>query len=513
MSTRVRHVNILALTVFAVSALLAASPASAQTPVQGGTLNIGFPSDTKTLDPMFSVEFTERQVLYMVFNTLTKLGPDFSINPELALGWDVQDGGKRVVFELRQGVKFHDGTDFDAAAVKWNIDTRLDEAVKSPQRKQLVEVIDSVEVLDPATVVFNLKEPYPGLLGELAQRGGFMVSPSAWKKAGADFGGNPVGTGPFLFKEWVRGSQITLERNPNYWEKGLPHLDKVVFQDVSGSVVGVQRLQTGEIDYAGQLSPNDIRPLEASSDIEIYPITVGRWYSLQWHWDEPPYDNRDLRKAIAYALDRDKINGIAMAGKGTIANSPTPPGLWWHDASIEGYPRDLAKAKEHLAKSGYDTSKALVLVTPGSSVYQQINQLAQEQLAEIGLEVTLEPVAQKEWYSRVVKRVINFTPTRWTQRPDPDGLLYILFHSKGYANTTGYNNPEFDDLLDQARVITDVSARTRLYAEAQRILAEDLPNVPLFFSVEYGAMRKAVHGFEWIPDQIPRFRELWKVGS
>ena len=130
----------------------------------------------------------------------------------------------------------------------------------------------------------------------------------------------------------------------------------------------------------------------------------------------------------------------------------------------------------------------------------------------VGIKVKLELVARKEWYSRVVKRLVNFTPTRWTQRPDPDGLLYILFHTKGYANTTGYSNPELDSLLDKARVPTNIGERTKLYSQAQRVLVEDLPNVPLFYSVEYGAMRKRVHGFEWIPDQIPRFRELWKDG-
>ena len=127
---------------------LVASSATAGNPVRGGTLNVGFPSDTKTWNPLFSVQFTERQVLYLVYNTLTKLGPDFSINPELATKWDVEDGGKKITFSLQKGVKFHDGTDFDANAVKWNIDQRLDENVGSRQRKQLAPVINSVDVDD-----------------------------------------------------------------------------------------------------------------------------------------------------------------------------------------------------------------------------------------------------------------------------------------------------------------------------------------------------------------------------
>ncbi len=493
-----------------IAGIIQGSSLLAQTPTRGGTLNVGFPSDTKTLDPMFSVQFTERQVLYLVYNTLTKLGTDFSINPELATSWDSENDGKRIVFHLRQGVKFHDGTDFDAEAVKWNMERRLDEAVGSRQRKQLEPVIESLEVIDKHTIAFNLKQQFPALLGMLGQRAGFMVSPTAAKKFGEDFGGNPVGTGPFVFKEWVRGSHITVERNADYWEEGLPYLDRVKFHDISGSVVGLQRLITGELDYVGQLAPNDIRPIESSDKLDLYPITVGRWYSLQWHWDKPPFNNPDLRKAIAHAIDRDRIVAITMAGKANLANGPTPPGLWWFDPDIQGYDHDPEKAKALLAKAGYVPGTEMVLSTPQVPVYQQINQLVQEQLTAVGMNIKLDPVASSEWYARVVSRATNWTPTRWTQRPDPDGLLYILFHSKGFANTTGYSNPKLDALLDEARGLSDVDARKPIYSQAQRILVEDLPNLPLFFAVEYAALDKNIKNFAWIPDQIPRFRELWK---
>lgn len=494
-----------------IAGILSVAPAGAASPQSGGTLNVGFPSDTKTLDPMFSVQFTERQVLYLVYNTLTKLGTDFSINPELATSWDIENDGKRIVFHLRQGVKFHDGTDFDAEAVKWNMEQRLDEAVGSRQRKQLAPVIDSLEVIDKHTVAFNLKKQFPALLGMLGQRAGFMASPAAAKKWGEDFGSNPVGTGAFVFKEWVRGSHITVERNKDYWEPGLPYLDRIVFRDIAGAVVATQQLITGELDYVGQLSPNDVRPIEGKDGIDLYPITVGRWYSLQWHVYEPPFDNVILRRAIAHAIDRKRIVDITMAGKAQIANGPTPPGLWWYDPDIKSYEYNPKLAKELLAKAGYVPGTELTLYTSQVSTYQQINALVQEQLTAIGITIKQEPVARSEWYSRVVKRLVNFTATRWTQRPDPDGLLYILFHSKGFANSTGYNNPKLDALLDQARGTNDIEKRKGLYSKVQRILIEDIPNVPLFFSVEYAALSSKVRGFEWIPDQIPRFREVWKA--
>ena len=146
-----------------------------------------------------------------------------------------------------------DPTDFDAEAVKWNIDQRLDEKVGSRQRKQLAPVINSVDVMDKHTVVFNLKKPFPALLGMLGERAGFMASPAASKKWGKDFGSHPVGTGAFVFKKWVRGSHILVERNKDYWEKGLPYLAAVKFKDTSASVVGLQSLGNGELDDVGQL--------------------------------------------------------------------------------------------------------------------------------------------------------------------------------------------------------------------------------------------------------------------
>ncbi len=487
--------------------------AVAETPERGGTLTVGFASDIKTLDPIFSIEYTERQVLYLIFDTLVRLDTDFSVRPELAKSWDVEAGGTRVVLHLREGVKFQDGTPFDAAAVKWNIDRRLDPAVKSPQRNGLESVVKSVEAVDPLTVAFTLKQPFPGLLGMLGQREGFMVSPAASQKQGADFGSNPVGTGAFLFKEWVRGNHITVERNPDYWDKGKPYLDRIVFQDVAGSVLGAQRLITGEVDFVSELSPQDVRQLEGRGDIRLDPDPVGRWISLQWQVDKPPFNSLALRQAVAHAIDRKRLVDILMGGKAQIAEGPTPKGLWWFDPDLTSYDYDPAKAKKLLSDAGYANGLDVTLAAPTITMFQQLDQLVQEQLKAVGINATLEPVAVSDWYSRVVEQKINFTPERWSQRPDPDGLFYILFHSKGYANSTNYRNPALDALLDQARSLVETDARKPLYKQAQAIVTRDLPYVPLFFSLEYAALRSSVKGFVWIPDEIPRFRDVWKTKS
>lgn len=494
-----------------VGTVLAGRFAHAATPSRGGTLTVGLANDAKTYDPIFSVQYSERYVLYLAFDTLVKYGPDFSIKPELAESWERSPDGKRIVFALRRGVTFQDGTPFDAAAVKWNIDQRMDEKINSPQRQLLAPIVSSVEVVDPQHVAFNLVAPSPVLFSLLGERVGFMVSPTAWQQRGAaSFGSEPVGTGAFVLKEWTRGSRVVLERNPNYWQQGLPHLDRIVVQDLAGSIIGVQRLLTGEIDYVDQLSPSDILPVQNRDGIVLKPIKVGRWYSLQWHVGEPPFDNLKLRQAFAHAIDRNRLNEITMRGQGSVSNGPTPAGLWWYDPGLMSLPYDPTRAKALLAEAGHPTGFEYELATPQIALLQQLNQLLQEQLGAVGIKLQLQPVAASEWYARVVSGAINLTPTRWTQRADPDGLLYILFHSKGFANTTKYRSERVDALLDQARTEYDMATRQKLYAQVQQQIVDDLPCVPLIFGAEYAVMRAAVNGFEWIPDEIPRFRDLWK---
>lgn len=483
----------------------------AQTPVRGGTLTVGMFQGMQTLDPIKSNDLSERDILYLIYNTLVRLEPDFSVKPELAESWKYENDGMRLVLKLRPGIKFSDGTPLDAEAVKWNFDTRLDPETKSPQRPALSAAVQSVSVLDPLTVAIDMKVADPGLLGLLGQREGYMVSPTASKAAGPDFGNKPVGSGPFILKEWVRGNQLVVERNPNYWEQGKPYLDRIVLQNIAGSVVGLQRLRTGELDLIPTLTATDIIPLRGAKDIKLDKAPANRWYSLQWQVDTPPFNNPLLRQAIAHAIDRKKLVDIVMAGQAPISDSPTPEGLWWQSPEVKSYEYDPAKAKELLKQAGYPNGVTIPLASPQRTPDTQIAEVVQDQLKAVGITANLEPVSQAESYPRVARRQINFTPMNWTQRPDPDGLFRILFYTGAAQNTTGYSNKEVDELLDKARALTDMQARKPLYTKAQQIMIKDLPYVPLFFAIQYLARKETVQGFTWIPDQIPRYREVWKT--
>ncbi len=519
MNTELRRRTLLAATAhaaFGVATLaswIAPHPARAAEPVRGGVLNVGFDDDAKTLNPVLSVQLSERQVLYLVFNTLVGINTDFSIKPELARAWHTEADGSRYVFELQEGVRFHDGTPFDAAAVKWNIEHRMDPATGSPQRTQLQSVIRSVEVLTPNSVAFNLINPYPALLSDLAERPGFMISPTAAQRSGAEFGRNPVGTGPFVFESWMQGASIVLKRNPSYWQAGRPWLDGVVFRDIPNHVIGLQRLTVGEVDIVTSISPDEARQVEGNDAITVEQAKVGRWFTLQYQVDKPPFDNPKLRQAIAHAIDRNRINQVTMRGRAVIADGMTPAGLWWSSPDEVVYDYNPAKARALLAEGGVAPGTTLAIAASSDLVLRRIDQLVSEQLAAVGITLQLQPVSQSESYARVVQRAINFTPISWTQRSDPNGLQYILLHSKGFANTTGYSNPEMDRMLDQARQSLDQNERKRLYAAIKSQMMRDLPYIPLYFAAEYAAVSKKIGGFVWPPDQIPRYRDAWKAAG
>ncbi|MBI3455040.1 MAG: hypothetical protein HY002_04545 [Candidatus Rokubacteria bacterium] len=485
----------------------AAEPAE---PVRGGTLRVGWIPQTRTFDPHLSVQWPERFVLYAVFNTLVAVDSSFNIVPELARSWQVSPDGRKITFQLQKGVKFHDGTDFTAEVLKWNVERILDPKTKSPQRSQLEPAVEQVVVVDPHTVVFELKKPFAPLLAALAERPGFVVSPAAVQKYGEDFGRNPVGTGPFRFVEWVPDSHLTLERFPGYWDPGKPYLDRIVYRVVPDPTVRITMVRTGEVDIATDVDAKDVPTLARESGIKVSELKPpARWTALQWWVDKPPFDNKALRQAIALAIDRSELREIFLRGFGEPARGPVVPGVWWFNPTLKGFGYDAEQAKKKLAEAGYPNGFRYKFTVSNTPQWIRQAELIQEQLRKINVTMEFELVNPADSYALVVQKKTNWTHTNWTQRGDPHGLLYILFHSKGFANTTGYSNPRVDELLDRAATIFDPERRKPLYHDAERIIVDDAPYVFLNYTGEFAVMNRTVQNWKWVPDLVPRFRELW----
>ena len=480
-------------------------------PVYGGTLTVGWEAACKTLDPHKSVQWPERPVLYCVFETLVNTDESFSIVPGLAKSWEMPDP-KMWVFHLREGVKFHDGTDFNAEAVKWNLERVMDPEFASPHKNLLAPYIESLEVVDNHTLNVHLKQPYAPFLSSLAERPGFMVSPTAVKKMGdKKFALNPVGTGPFKFVRWMQQSQLELAKNGTYWDKDKPYLDKIVFKEIPDPVVRETSLRTGSIDLLTDIVAKQAVELQKTGQFEIVKNSPPvRWFGMCWRVDKEPFNNKALRQAVAYGINREEINDKLMYGEAMLPIGPVEPGLWWFEKDSKGYSYDPEMAKKKLIEAGYPDGFSFTFTVPNIQYYVRLAELLQSQLKQVGINMEFEMVNHAEAYAKMRSGESNWSMGRWTQRADPHGLLSIVFHSKGHANTSRYSNPRVDELLDQAATIYDQEKRKPLYYEAVRIITEDAPWVYLFYNPEWAVMAPKVNGFKWIPDMVPRFSFLWK---
>jgi peptide/nickel transport system substrate-binding protein len=487
-------------------AATATAPAVAKP--SGGSLVYARNMDTKTLDPHFSTQLSERYALYLIYNTLVAYDKDFNIGPDLAASWDIADGGKSITFHLQPGVKFHDGTDCDAAAVKWNLERILDPSVKSPLVGQLQPPLEKVDLVDKTTVKLQTSIPWRPLLAALGERPGFIVSPTAAQKSGQDFGRTPVGSGPFKFVEWVPDSHITVERFADYWDKGQQRLDRIDIRHVPDTQVQLGMIRTGEAHLIDSVAASALSTLQGAQGVATEELKSGRFWGTQSHSDIPPFDNVDLRKAVAYATDREAVRRVAFQETGRLATHPLGGG-WAYNAQLdtEGYALDLDKAKEALAQSGY-AGQPLTFTNSNDRLTQNIAQILQATYTKAGLNVSLESVPAADSFTRVKEGKTNWTTTNWAPRADPDGLLRILWHSTGFQNSTKFSDPEVDRLLDQAAGLFDNKQAAAIYIEVERKVVQEASYTFMIWPSEFAARRTNVQGFVYYPDLILRLRDL-----
>jgi peptide/nickel transport system substrate-binding protein len=469
---------------------------------KGGELRIGVAADIVTMDPNLSGNAGDRQIYHQVFNTLVEIDQNLNILPQLAASWEQPDP-KTYVFKLQQGVKFHDGTAFDAAAVKANFDRMMDPAGKSLRRGDVAS-IDKVTVVDAQTVRLDLKAPNAALLATLSDRAGMMVSPTAIQTLGADLARKPVGTGPFSFVEWVAGDHVTLQRNPSYWKPGLPFLDRVSYHVVQDPLVKLQGLQTGQFDIIDYAPPQKVQALKADSSVAFIPVKSLAAYWLWLNTTRPPFDNKAVRQSMALALDVAAIVKAVNYGVGVAANGPIPPSSWAYDSSIPVVQRDVAGAKAKLAAGGKASGIKAGFEISSSPDDQRLAQVLKAQLADAGIEMDIQLVDAARQSADSVAHNFDITTAGWSGWPDPDGNTFAHFTSKGGLNVGGYSNPQVDDLLVKAQSVSDHAQRREFYSQAIKILREDAPAVFWMFPDQPKAASLKVQGYAPIPDGMIR---------
>ncbi|HEY8695346.1 MAG TPA: ABC transporter substrate-binding protein, partial [Chloroflexota bacterium] len=492
----------------------ASAAAQAGTPKAGGTIRVGLDSELANLDPMRSALVVDRQVMYNMYDSLVAIDKDLKIVPALAESWDTPDP-RTYVFHLRKGVKFHDGTDVNAEAVKFSLDRGRNTA-SSPRKAELSDVT-AVDVVDPATVKVTLKGPSAPFLATLVDRAGMIVSPDAVKKGGDDFTRNPAGggTGAFKFVEWAKGDHITLEKNPNYWKSDgsgnkLPFADKVSYRFFPDENVRLTNLKTGDLDVIYRMPEKDVADVKQNKDI-VYKDAPGlAWFGVHLNEKEAPFDDKNVRLAFEYAIDRAQIVKTVFFDVDKEAQNPMSPALSWaYDATVaKPFSHDVNKAKQILSQAGKSNVTFSMEVTNAPRDIQEA-QLIKDQLAEAGMIVNISLVEFTKQIDNASKHTFQASQFGWSGRIDPDGEFYTQIHTGAGMNYGQYSSKEVDDLLDKARQAQSQGERKQLYAQVMNQLAQDAPIIWIYFQPAWELHTPKVQNYNFVADAIIRLEGVW----
>ncbi|MCG6858284.1 MAG: ABC transporter substrate-binding protein [Salaquimonas sp.] len=447
-------------------------------------LTLGMVLEPPHLDATAGAPAAIREVTYAnIYQGLTRLDIDGKMQPALAESWTISDDGKVYTFKLHSGVKFHDGTDFDANDVKFTLD-RDRGADSTNSQKQLFAHITDVEVVDPLTVRITLDQPVGNFLNDMARGEAVIVAPES-----ADTNKEtPIGTGPFKFDHWAKGSEITLVRNPDYW--GTPaQLDKAVFRIIPDAAAAVPALLSGDVQAFANMPAGDALPqIEADPRFKVVIGATEGETILAINNGKPPFDNLKVRQAISYALNRKDIIDGASSGLGVPIGShfsPADPGY----VDLTGmYPFDPEKAKELLKEAGYPDGFKATLKLPPPPYARQGGEIIAAELRNIGIDVEIIPVEWADWVANVFKQK-DYDMTIISHVEPNDIGIYA--RDDYYFD---YHNPKFNAVMAELDKTTDQAKRLELLGQAQRILADDAVNGFLFELPKVGVWDAKLQG-------------------
>ncbi len=488
----------------AVAAALAAAPALAAKDVV-----VAVASNFTTLDPYDANDTLSQAVAKSFYQGLFGLDKDMKLQNVLAESYTVSDDGLVYTIKLRQGVKFQDGTDFNAEAVKANLD-RASNADNKLKRYNLYKNIAKTDAVDASTVKITLKEPFSAFINILAHPATAMISPKALAQYGKEIGFHPVGTGPYSLETWNQTDFVKVKKNPDYWQKGLPKLDSITWRPVVDNNTRAAMLQTGEAQFAFPIPYEQAALLEKNSKLELVasPSIMQRYISL--NVTQKPFDNPKVREAINYAINRQALVKVAFAGYATPATGIVPPTL----AYAQSYPAwkyDPAKARELLKEAGFPNGFSTTLWSSHNhSTAQKVLQFTQQQLAQVGIKAQLTAMDAGQRAAEVEAKGqkesgVRMFYTGWSASTgEADWALSPLFASQNWPptlfNTAFYSNPQVDKDLVDALKTTNSEEKARLYKDAQDTIWKESPWVPLVVEKLVSAHNKNLTGFYIMPD-------------
>ncbi|HHG8774661.1 TPA: ABC transporter substrate-binding protein [Raoultella planticola] len=487
-----------------VMLLGAALPAHAES-----VLRIGLGADPDMLDPHLARTYYGRFVFASLCDRLVDVDEHLKIVPGLATDWSWSDDGKTLTMNLREGVTFHDGEKFDAAAAKYNLERAL--TLKGSLRKSEISSIESVAVTGPLQIAVHLKTPDAALLMQLTDRAGAMMAPEAAKKA--DFAAHPVCSGPYKFDSRVSQDRIVLSRFDNYWNKGAYHFDKLIYLPIPDASVRLANLRAGDLELTEGIAASDVKTVEADSKLALAKVTGLGYQGITFNINNgkvpanDPFKDARVREAFSLAIDRDALNQVVFEGLYTPANQAFSPVSPYH-VKLPVAPRNVEKAQALLKAAGVATPLNVNLLVPNNPTSQQVGQVLQAMVAEAGFNLNLQMTEFATLLDRQQSGDYQLSFSGWSGRPDPDGSIYGFIHSKGTLNDGRYSNGQVDEWLTQARLSNDRAVRQPLYDKVVNQLQTDMPIAYLYFEPRIFGLNKKVQGFKPYPDGIVRVAGL-----
>jgi len=495
---------------------------------------IGLGGEATQLNPVVATDGFSYIAEWPLFDSLVELDQSLNVRPLLAESWEVAKDGLAYTFKLKKGVKWHDGTPFTARDVAFTFYAVLNPKVTTPHRAYFDALagfpeltnkdapkrpedlaVKPIEVVDDHTVRFRLRYPSGSFLAVLTNPRAGIIPEHLLKTADlntTEFNRKPVGTGPFKFVEWRRGERLVMEANPQY-HGGRPALDRLIFRIIPDSVVLLQELRAGGVDFIENPPLNEVARLKQTAGLKVLVADNTSYNYFGWRQDLEPFNDLRVRRALNHAIDVPTLVKEALQGYATIATGQFPPSSWAYDPAVKPYAYDPNRAKALLAEAGFRPEGDGVLARNGKRFsftirHDQANQavkdtavIVQEYLKRVGVEAKLEPLDWPTFVKKLFASEFEGIVVGWTNHHDPDPFAYTIWHSSQWKgrNFAHYKNPRVDELLEQARHTAVVAERKKHYAEFSKLLMEDAPYVFLYFPQQVFVTRQSYDGFLPIP--------------
>ncbi|MGC5629588.1 ABC transporter substrate-binding protein [Georgenia sp. Z1344] len=469
----------------------------------GEVLVAAIAGEPDQLDPHSTTSYFSFQILENVFDTLVEPDENLEMQPALAESWETSEDQLTWTFQLREGVTWHDGSEFTADDVAYSFNRIIDEELAASWRFAAVE---SVTATDDLTVEIQVSAPSPNLLASIGGYKGVAIVQEENASSG-DIATDPIGTGPFSFETYSSGQAVELAANPDYFG-GEPAIGGVEFQFIAEASTALAALRSGEIHWTDNVPPQQVETLSGEDALEIGQVGSNDYWYLALNQGNEPWDQVEARQAIAYAIDREAITEATMFGAATVNQTAIPESSSWF-TEYTTYSHDPDRALELFDEIGVDPASLTIDLMVTSEYPETVTaaQIISSQLEEVGITTTINTLDFGTWLSEQTEGNFDMLMLGWLGNIDPDDFYYSQHHSEGSNNHQGNADPELDELLDAGRTETDEAAREEIYDEVATRVADTASYIYLYNPDVVQAWSTDLSGYTALPDRAIRFRD------